>query len=195
MTTRHHPPGHQDTRPNRARHDLDGGKRGGMPMQGGGMLGMAQESERHYRMPMSGAAEPLPNAFPPVVMRGLALGVLFGALAGLFEGWLLWNVVAVPGWEALYSDGRFTFYVFWMFMGVGTGILLGGVGAVLAARPQPYTTQEVSTHDGHEAAPRRRREPEEGSPAARAGDANGHAADANRTERAMGGGMPPDSSA
>jgi hypothetical protein len=41
-------------------------------------------------------------------------------------------VIAPSGWEAIFSLGPFTFHFFWTMMGLSLGMLLSGVGTILA---------------------------------------------------------------
>lgn len=99
-----------------------------------GMEQMAENVERHHETPMTGSADLLPNPFPPVVFHGLWIGAVAGALLGLIVAWLLFNnIIVMDGWEQLYSIGDFSFYTFWMVIGLALGVITGGIGAILAA--------------------------------------------------------------
>lgn len=100
------------------------------------MVPLAEEVERAHLTVVRGAVAPEPDPFPPSVVRGLWLGIAFGALAGLVIGSLLFEqVFTVPGWEGLFSMGPFTFLFFSTMIGAAAGILVGGIGAILVASP------------------------------------------------------------
>lgn len=106
---------------------------------GDGMVAIAERIERYHIAPVPGAAEALPNPFPPIVTRGLWLGAILGGVVGLLFGVLLSSgTLVVPGWEQLFSVGTVTFSVLWTLFGVAAGILTVGVGAILMASPEPY---------------------------------------------------------
>ena len=109
----------------------------------GGMVPLAREVERHHLTPAPNTVDLMPKAFPPLVMRGLVAGVLGGALVGLLWAVLLFSrLFSLPGLEQLYSAGRIGFYTFWLFMGIAAGILLVGVGAILAAKVPDETSRK-----------------------------------------------------
>lgn len=99
-----------------------------------GMVAMARENERAHLAPAPGVEPPSFRPFPPMLGWGLLGGVLVGAIAGWFVAWLLLNgTLVIPGWEQLYSMAPGTFYTFWTGIGIAAGILIGGVGTILAA--------------------------------------------------------------
>jgi hypothetical protein len=111
---------------------------------GRGVVDEARAIEAYHRAPMPGAAEPLPHAFPDRVTPGLVLGVVVGALAGILWAILLYRgFIVVPGWEALYSAGDFTFYILWLGIGAAAGVLIVGGGTLLATKPEPYEPEPV----------------------------------------------------
>ena len=97
-----------------------------------GMQALAKEGVQFHTRSLP-EAEPS-RAYPPVVMRGLYASIVVGALLGGLFGYLLQdNILAVSGWEALYSMGPFTFVAFWALIGIALGVLLGGIAAILFA--------------------------------------------------------------
>lgn len=96
----------------------------------------AQRVREEYLEPTPGARELRPDPFPARILWGLLAGVVLGGLVGWILGSLLQGLtLVVPGWELLYSMGPFTFRFFWTMMGVAAGILLVGVGTMLATPP------------------------------------------------------------
>ena len=112
------------------------------------MQRLAGQVEAHHLQPYPGARPPDVNPFPAGVMRGLWIGMLAGALAGLVLGLLLQrNIIAPRGWEGLYSMTPFTFVAFWVLLGLAVGMLIVGVGVILAhPGPAPARRHE----DGHQ---------------------------------------------
>lgn len=107
-----------------------------------GMVGMARENERAHLAPAPGAEAPDHRPFPAVLGWGLLGGILVGALAGwVFARLLLGGALVIPGWEQLYSMAPGTFSTFWTGIGIAVGLLIGGVGTILAA--------PVSSYPGH----------------------------------------------
>ena len=100
--------------------------------QRGGMQSLAKEAVQFHARSLP-EAEPS-QAFPPVLMRGLYASIIIGALLGGLFGYLLQsNILIIPGWEALYSMGPFTFIAFWALIGIALGVILGGVAGILFA--------------------------------------------------------------
>lgn len=99
----------------------------------GAMMEVARAAERVHRQAMP-EAEPLrPDPFVKPTMRGLWIGAVLGAVIGLVWGALLrQHIIAVPGWEMLYSMYDATFITFWALMGVALGGAVGGVASLLA---------------------------------------------------------------
>lgn len=111
-----------------------------------GMQALAEKEVYHHTQPLPEAEAPPVIPFPNAVVRGLWAGVITGGLVGWFFGYLLQNnLIVVEGWEGLYSMTPLTFIVFWIFMGVAAGILLGGITAILAAdrESRPEFTEEA----------------------------------------------------
>ncbi len=122
------------TRPVPAEQPADGGVYGGDSDDG--MVAMARANERAHLAPAPGAKPPPSPPFPPALLWGLVFGALGGALVGLVVGALLLNrTLVVPGWEQLYSMTPGTFFTFWVGIGLAVGLLLGGVGTLLAVSP------------------------------------------------------------
>jgi hypothetical protein len=106
------------------------------PEREDGVLLIAREVQRAHLSVAPGASEPRPEPFPTPVMRWLWGGILVGGLAGLVFGAALFqNTIAIPGWEALFSMGPFTFHAFWVLAGVALGIATLGVAGILMTRP------------------------------------------------------------
>ena len=128
---------------------------------------MAENVERHHEIPMTGSADLLPNPFPSIVFHGLWMGALAGAMLGLIVAWLLFNsIIAVDGWEQLYSIGDFSFYTFWMVIGVALGVIIGGIAAILAA-PADQANADQRHHRSEAIEPDERRPEAELRPARR----------------------------
>ena len=149
MHEKHHsvPPATDAAREARLPHDHPGNGRhqGAKP---DGMVEMARENERFHLAPAPGAAEPAPDPFPRPVFVGLWLGAIVGGLVGFaFARLLLDGVIAVPGWELLYSMAPPTFTTFWLGMGIAAGIVVGGVGTILFAKSSALAAAEEPRRD------------------------------------------------
>jgi heme exporter protein D len=108
---------------------------------------MTDQVKRHYLSPMPNATDPTPNPFPPIVLRGLALGAAVGALLGLLAAWLLWSgTLVIHGWEGMFSMGDFTFF-FWTMLGIAFGGAVIGIGAILVTTPESHDAQTAQKHD------------------------------------------------
>ena len=99
-----------------------------------GMVEIARTNEEAHLRPAPGAAIPLEDPFPAKVRWGLVGGAGIGAVVGLlFARLLLDGALVVPGWAQLYSMNPTTFGFFWMGMGIAFGIVIAGIGTILAA--------------------------------------------------------------
>lgn len=102
-----------------------------------GMVDLAREVEQHHLQPAPEATSPVPEPFPALVNWGLWLGVLFGAVLGLLFGVLLdKGVLVFEGWDNLFSMAPLAFHVFWVVTGIALGVVVGGIGTILAAKPE-----------------------------------------------------------
>ena len=105
------------------------------PPNGHQMRSLAESLERYHTQPAPEVTRPAPNIFPPLLQIGLGLGTFMGALLGWLFGWLLLNgTLVIPGWEGIYSLEPVTFYTFWIITGAAAGLLVGGIGTILAAK-------------------------------------------------------------
>jgi hypothetical protein len=98
------------------------------------MQQMAAAEVRAHRTPPPEAVAPEVAPFPAVLGRGLLAGLALGALLGWGLAELLARgVIAVPGWEGLYSQGPLTFRVLGIVLGAALGGMLLGIAAILRA--------------------------------------------------------------
>ncbi|MCE7981781.1 MAG: hypothetical protein DYG89_11345 [Caldilinea sp. CFX5] len=105
---------------------------------GRGVVALAERVERHHIQPLPDAHELVPDPFPPLLWHGLGWGALIGLLLGLLFAWLLLSsTLVIQNAEGLFSLVPFTFYTLWAMVGAAVGILLGGVGTILVAKPAP----------------------------------------------------------
>lgn len=130
--------------------ETHGAPHAGQRQQGNdGMAAMARENERAHLAPAPGAEAITPQPFPAVLGWGLLGGVVVGALAGwIFARLLLGGTLVIPGWEQLYSMAPGTFYTFWTGIGLAAGLLIGGVGTIIAA-PVPSDRDRHAKGDAH----------------------------------------------
>lgn len=116
----------------------EGMRRNGDTQPENGMIALAEKVKQVHTQPIPEATLPAPQPFPPLIWQGLLVSIAVGALAGWGFGWLLLEGTLVfSGWEGLYSMVPATFYAFWIFMGAALGIVVGGVGTILLAKPEP----------------------------------------------------------
>lgn len=135
---RHAPPGRQPQARRKAPHGEDG------------MVAMARANERAHLAPAPGAEPPSRRPFPAIIGWGLLGGILIGAAAGwLFARLLLNGTLVIPGWEQLYSMAPGTFYTFWVGLGIAAGIILGGVGTILATPDSSDHNDRPKGDDDH----------------------------------------------
>lgn len=96
----------------------------------------AREVVQFHEAPAPISEPETPDFFPPLVMNGLGWGALIGGTIGFIFGVLLYNnILVIAGWEGLYSMEVGAFVILWLFLGVAAGVVVGGIGAILAATP------------------------------------------------------------
>ena len=116
--------------------------------RGHDMRPLAVEVERVHSRPVPESVWPDPKPFPAVFWYGLLASVVIGAVVGLvFARLLFTGVIAPRGWEGIFSLVPFTFYFFWMMMGLALGLAVGGVVTVLV---MPEERREVEGDDGEQ---------------------------------------------
>jgi hypothetical protein len=101
------------------------------------MMEETREVQAFHTRPVPEAHPMRPYPFPPGVIRALWLGILIGALVGLLVGILLQRqILVIPSTEGMYSLLPGVLITLWVLAGVALGIVVGGVGGILAA-PRP----------------------------------------------------------
>lgn len=107
------------------------------------MQAMAQRNEEQRTSPLPQAEPPAVTPFPPLVVGGLWIGILAGALLGLIWGILLrTQTIVVPGWEGLFSMAPFAFEFFWLIAGVALGVVLAGIVTLIVLPPPSAREKE-----------------------------------------------------
>lgn len=114
-------------------------QRNGEPSQ---MQMMAKKNEARRTAPMPQAEPPAVEPFPPLVVGGLWIGALAGALLGLLFGVLLLaQAIVLPAVEGLFSMEPSAFKFFWLIAGAALGIVAAGV-LTLVVLPPPSAREK-----------------------------------------------------
>ena len=111
------------------------------------MMEETREVQAFHTRPVPEARPMRPYPFPPGVIRALWLGILLGALVGLLVGILLQRqILVISGTEGMYSLLPGALVTLWVLAGVALGIVVGGVGGILAA-PRPAPARTIDADD------------------------------------------------